>query len=162
MCGLVGIFDAKSERSIDPMLLRSMNDALHHRGPDGDGFHLEPGLGLGHRRLSIIDITGGDQPMSNPSGSIVVVFNGEIYNFQDLRAELEGLGYQFRTRCDTEVIIHGWDAWGPACVDRLHGMFAVALWHKSEETLYLFRDRLGKNRFIMQTYPMAILYSGQS
>jgi len=144
MCGLVGIFHQSGPVPIDRNLLAEMNDSLIHRGPDGSGLFVDPGIGLGHRRLSIIDLSSGDQPMSNQSGSLTVVFNGEIYNFPDLRTELEGLGYSFRTHSDTEVIIHGWHAWGPECLKRLRGMFAIALWERDTETLYLCRDRLGK------------------
>ncbi len=144
MCGLVGIFDPSGPSTIDQGLLKRMNDTLEHRGPDGEGLHVEAGLGLGHRRLSIIDLAGGHQPMSNADGDITIVFNGEIYNFPALREELIALGYQFSTHCDTEVIIHGWHAWGTKCIDRLRGMFAFALWDRRSETLTLCRDRLGK------------------
>ncbi len=121
-----------------------MNDAIRHRGPDGDDIHLEPGLGLGHRRLAIIDLAHGDQPLFNEDHSVMVVYNGEIYNFQPLMQELESLGHRFRTRCDTEVIVHAWEEWGADCVKRFRGMFAFALWDSNVETLFLARDRLGK------------------
>jgi asparagine synthase (glutamine-hydrolysing) len=144
MCGIVGIFDMRGKREIDRSLLARMNDAMTHRGPDGSGLHVEPGLGLGHRRLSIIDLEGGRQPLYNEDESVVVVFNGEIYNFQVLAAELAAKGHVFRTHSDTEVIVHGWEEWGEACVDRFRGMFAFALWDRKRETLFLARDRLGK------------------
>jgi asparagine synthase (glutamine-hydrolysing) len=144
MCGLVGIFDSRGEQPVDEALLRRMNDSIAHRGPDGDGVFMAPGIGLGHRRLAIIDIAGGDQPLFNEDQSVVVVFNGEIYNFQALMTELEACGHRFRTRCDTEVIVHGWEEWGPDCVKRFRGMFAFALWDKNSETLFLARDRMGK------------------
>jgi len=153
MCGLVGIFHQSGPVPIDRNLLSEMNDTLIHRGPDGGGIFVDPGIGLGHRRLSIIDLSSGDQPMSNQNGSITVVFNGEIYNFPDLRSELEGLGYAFRTHSDTEVIIHGWDAWGPDCLQRLRGMFAIALWDRKQEKLYLCRDRLGKKPLYYSLLP---------
>lgn len=144
MCGLVGVFDRTGERQFDRQLLIRMNDTLTHRGPDGWGVHVEPGVALGHRRLAIIDLTeAGHQPMSNETGDIQVVFNGEIYNFMEVRAELEKIGYQFRSHCDTEVIVYGWDAWGPACVERFRGMFAIAVWDRRVKTLFLARDRLG-------------------
>ena len=143
MCGLSGIL-APHGAPVDRDLLARMTTALAHRGPDGDGFHFEPGLGLGHRRLSIIDVEGGHQPMFNEDGSVVVVFNGEIYNHAALRPELEAMGHVFQSRCDTEVIIHGWEAWGPAVLDRLNGMFAIALWDRNRRQLFLARDRLGK------------------
>ncbi len=143
MCGLAGIL-APRGAPVDRVLLARMTAALTHRGPDGDGFHVEPGVGLGHRRLSIIDVEGGHQPMFNEDGSVVIVFNGEIYNHAELRPELEAMGHRFATRCDTEAIIHGWEAWGPAVLDRLNGMFTIALWDRNRRQLFLARDRLGK------------------
>ncbi|MFO1190478.1 MAG: XrtA/PEP-CTERM system amidotransferase [Alphaproteobacteria bacterium] len=147
MCGIVGIFDMRGTREINRGLLSRMNDAMTHRGPDGSGLHVEPGVGLGHRRLSIIDLEGGRQPLYNEDDSVVVVFNGEIYNFQGLVTELAAKGHVFRTHSDTEVIVHGWEEWGEACVDRFRGMFAFALWDRKRETLFLARDRLGKKPF---------------
>ena len=143
MCGLTGIFRADGG-SIDAAALAAMNLAVRHRGPDGDGFHVEPGIGLGHRRLSIIDVEGGRQPMFNEDESVVIVFNGEIYDHAHLRPELEALGHRFRTRCDTEAIIHAWEEWGPDCLGRLNGMFAFAIWDRNRGQLFLARDRLGK------------------
>lgn len=143
MCGFVGILDLRGRRDIDRRVLDRMNESQHHRGPDEGGLHLEPGLGLGHRRLSIIDLSTGQQPLFNEDGSVVVVFNGEIYNYQALIPELQALGHSFHTRSDTEVIVHAWEAWGEACVDRFRGMFAFALWDRNRETLFLARDRLG-------------------
>ncbi|MBF0127376.1 MAG: amidotransferase 1, exosortase A system-associated [Magnetococcales bacterium] len=143
MCGIVGLFDCRETRPVAPSLLTRMNDALAHRGPDGAEIRVEPGLGLGHRRLAIIDLEGGHQPMSNEDGSVLLVFNGEIYNFQELYRELVALGHQFKTRSDTEVIVHAWEAWGVACVQRLRGMFAFALWDRRGDALFLARDRLG-------------------
>ena len=144
MCGLVGIFDRSGRRSFDAALVARMNDSLTHRGPDDAGTHLEPGLALGHRRLAIIDLSpAGHQPMSNEAGDILIVFNGEIFNFAEIRAELEGKGYVFRTHTDTEVIIHGWAEWGPHVIDRFRGMFAFAIYDRKADTLFLARDRLG-------------------
>ena len=120
-----------------------MNESQHHRGPDEGGLHLAPGIGLGHRRLSIIDLATGQQPLYNEDHSVVVVYNGEIYNFQELIPELAALGHTFRTRSDTEVIVHAWEAWGADCVKRFRGMFAFALWDEGRQTLFLARDRLG-------------------
>jgi asparagine synthase (glutamine-hydrolysing) len=120
-----------------------MNESQYHRGPDEGGLHMEPGVGLGHRRLSIIDLTTGQQPLHNEDKTVYVVFNGEIYNYQELIPELQALGHVFHTRSDTEVIVHAWEAWGERCVDRFRGMFAFALWDRNQETLFLARDRLG-------------------
>ncbi len=143
MCGITGIFDTRGNSEIPRELLHSMNETQFHRGPDEGGLHLEPGVGLGHRRLSIIDLSSGQQPLFNEDGSVVVVFNGEIYNFQQLVPELEALGHTFRTHSDTEVIVHAWEAWGEACVERFRGMFAFALWDRNQETLFVVRDRFG-------------------
>jgi len=143
MCGISGILDLKGRRELPRELLARMNEAQHHRGPDAGGLHVEPGLGLAHRRLSIIDLATGQQPLFNEDGSVVVVFNGEIYNYQALIPELVRLGHVFRTKSDTEVIVHAWEAWGEACVERFRGMFAFALWDRNRETLFLARDRLG-------------------
>jgi asparagine synthase (glutamine-hydrolysing) len=143
MCGIVGIVDLRARREPDRALLVRMNEAQHHRGPDETGVHLAPGVALGHKRLSIIDLATGQQPLYNEDGSVVVVYNGEIYNYQSLIPELAALGHVFRTRSDTEVIVHAWEAWGPSCVTRFRGMFAFALWDANRETLFLARDRLG-------------------
>jgi asparagine synthase (glutamine-hydrolysing) len=143
MCGITGIVDLRGKRTIDRAVLTRMNESQHHRGPDEGGMHLAPGVGLGHRRLSIIDVASGQQPLFNEDHSVAVVFNGEIYNFQNLIPELTALGHVFRTRSDTEVIVHAWEAWGAHCVQRFRGMFAFALWDERQELLFLARDRLG-------------------
>mgnify|MGYP000973909413 CR=1 FL=1 len=143
MCGITGIFDTRGKRDIDRGVLHRMNESQFHRGPDEGGLHIEPGVGLGHRRLSIIDLSTGQQPLYNEDNSVCVVFNGEIYNYQELIPELQALGHVFHTRSDTEVIVHAWEAWGESCVDRFRGMFAFALWDRNRETLFLARDRLG-------------------
>jgi asparagine synthase (glutamine-hydrolysing) len=143
MCGLTGIFDTRAARPIDPAVLARMNESQRHRGPDGSGVHVAPGIGLGHRRLSIIDIATGQQPLYNEDGSVCVVYNGEIYNYQPLIQELTALGHRFHTKSDTEVIVHAWESFGERCVERFRGMFAFALWDANRETLFLARDRLG-------------------
>jgi asparagine synthase (glutamine-hydrolysing) len=143
MCGIAGVFDIKGRRTFDEALLQRMNEVQLHRGPDEGGRHLEPGLGLAHRRLSIIDLSSGQQPLSNEDGSVIVVYNGEIYNFPELTQELVALGHSFRSRCDTEVIVHGWEEWGEKCVERFRGMFAFAIWDRNRQTLFIARDRLG-------------------
>jgi len=143
MCGIVGIVDLRGRRPIDRATLHRMNESQHHRGPDESGMHVAPGVGLGHRRLSIIDLATGQQPLFNEDGSVVVVYNGEIYNYQELIPELTRLGHRFRTLSDTEVIVHAWEAWGEECVTRFRGMFAFALWDRNRSSLFLARDRLG-------------------
>ncbi len=143
MCGIAGIFDTQGQRPIDEALLSRMNQVQFHRGPDEGGVHVEPGVGLAHRRLSIIDLSNGHQPLFNEDGTVSVVYNGEIYNFQELEQELLAAGHQFRTRCDTEVIVHAWEEWGEDCVQRFRGMFAFAIWDRKQQTLFMGRDRLG-------------------
>ena len=143
MCGITGIVDLRAERPVDERLLRAMNGSISHRGPDGDGFHFEPGVGLGHRRLAIIDLEGGKQPLYNEDHSVVVTFNGEIFNFMEIEAELLKRGHTFRTRSDTEVIVHAWEEWGVECLKRFNGMFAFAVWDRRSKTLFIARDRLG-------------------
>ncbi|MDX1517341.1 MAG: asparagine synthase (glutamine-hydrolyzing), partial [Woeseiaceae bacterium] len=143
MCGISGIVDLKEQRPVNQALVRAMNDTLVHRGPDGEGFHFEPGVGIGHRRLSIIDLEGGKQPLYNEDETVLVSYNGEIYNFRELASELQSLGHRFRTHCDTEVIVHAWEEWGTACLERFNGMFAFALWDRNRQTLFLVRDRVG-------------------
>ena len=136
--------DSRERRPIDRHLLYRMTQSVAHRGPDGSGFHTAPGIGLGHRRLAIIDVAGGHQPLFNEDKTIAISFNGEIYNFQDLAEELKSKGYRFRTHSDTEVIVHAWEEWGEASLTRLHGMFAFAIWDERQQTLILARDRFGK------------------
>ena len=144
MCGIAGIVDLGGERPVNQTLLKDMNNAIAHRGPDGNGYHFEAGVGFAHQRLSIIDLSGGAQPMYNEDESVVLTYNGEIYEFSDLVDSLTEAGHSFRTRCDSEVIIHAWEEWGTECLSRLHGMFAFAIWDRNQETLFLARDRFGK------------------
>ena len=160
MCGIVGIFDFGGTREISRPLLERMNQAQFHRGPDEGGIHVEPGVGLGHRRLSIIDLSSGQQPLFNEDRSVVVVFNGEIYNFQELMPELIARGHHFRTRSDTEVIVHAWEQWGEACVTRFRGMFAFALWDRNRQTFFLARDRLGVKPLFYAVLPDQTLIFG--
>jgi len=143
MCGIAGRFNYDPARPIDHELIAAMTDAVAHRGPDSAGWYERPGIALGHRRLSIIDLATGDQPLGNEDGSVQVIFNGEIYNFADVRAELVAHGHTFRTGSDTEVIVHGYEQWGAKCVDRFRGMFAFAVWDAAARRLLLARDRLG-------------------
>lgn len=143
MCGISGLFDTRGKQDFQRTLIERINNIQAHRGPDEAGIHLEPGLAFGHRRLSIIDLATGQQPLFNEDGSVCVVFNGEIYNYQELVPELQALGHVFRTRSDTEVIVHAWEAWGKSCVQRFRGMFAFALWDRNQQILFLARDRMG-------------------
>ncbi len=142
MCGIAGIMVA-GDGPVDQTVLRQMTDAIAHRGPDDDGFFIGAGVGLGHRRLSIIDVGGGHQPMISPDERVIIVYNGEIYNFQQLRRELESLGHGFKTNCDTEVLLTAYLEWGQDCVTRLRGMFAFAIWDTRKGELFLARDRMG-------------------
>jgi asparagine synthase (glutamine-hydrolysing) len=129
---------------MEPSLVRGLCDVLAHRGPDDEGYYINGPVALGQRRLAILDLAGGRQPMGNEDGTVWITFNGEIYNFQELRERLEGLGHRFATRGDTEVIVHAYEQYGPACVKELRGMFAFALWDQPRQTLLLARDRVGK------------------
>ena len=143
MCGIAGLFHPATPKPVDPARVAAMTEVLAHRGPDGSGIWIAPGVGLGHRRLSIIDLAGSPQPMALPGDELVVSYNGEIYNFRELRGELEGLGARFATDGDTEVLLHGWRAWGPDLLPRLDGMFAFALYDAKDRSLFLARDRMG-------------------
>ncbi|AOL94970.1 XrtA/PEP-CTERM system amidotransferase [Porphyrobacter sp. LM 6] len=143
MCGIAGIVHAETSKPVDPARVERMCEALAHRGPDGAGVWTDHGIGLGHRRLSIIDLAGSPQPMHSADGRAVIVFNGEIYNFRELRRELEQAGFTFRTSGDTEVILAAWQRWGVDCLKRLDGMFAFALFDLDKRQLFLARDRFG-------------------
>jgi asparagine synthase (glutamine-hydrolysing) len=143
MCGIAGIFDTRGFGPVEPARLEAMLAAAPHRGPDGRGTWTAPGVGLGHLRLAIIDLAGSPQPMASSDGQVMLVFNGEIYNFRELRRELQAGGAMFHTDGDSEVIIAAWQRWGVACLPRLHGMFAFALYDLRQRTLLLARDRLG-------------------
>lgn len=143
MCGISGILNFSSEATVDHRMLDRMRDVMRHRGPDDAGSMVEGQIGLSHRRLSIIDLKGGHQPMSNAAGSIWLTYNGEIYNYRELRSVLRRMGYVFGTASDTEVILHAYEAFGDACVDYLRGMFAFAIWDANRRKLLLARDRLG-------------------
>ena len=160
MCGIVGIFDTRGARAIDPALVKRMNETQFHRGPDEGDVYTEPGVGFGHRRLSVIDIASGQQPMFNAEGDIGVVFNGEIYNYPELTEELKELGHVFRTKSDTETIVHAWKAWGEECVHRFRGMFAIAVWDRKKQTMFMARDRLGVKPFYYAVLPDGMFIFG--
>jgi asparagine synthase (glutamine-hydrolysing) len=143
MCGIAGIYHLPTPKPVDPARVERMCDAIAHRGPDGHGVWTAPGVGLGHRRLSIVDLAGSPQPMASADARAMLVFNGEIYNFRELRGELQAAGAVFRTDGDSEVILAAWQRWGVDCLPRLHGMFAFAIYDLDRRTLFLARDRLG-------------------
>ena len=144
MCGINGIaFSPASKRQINERILKSMRDVITHRGPDDEGIFIDGNIGLGHRRLSIVDVAHGHQPMFNQDKSCVIIYNGEVYNHADYRAELEAKGYKYQTHCDTETILHLYEEYGAKCVEYLRGMFAFAVWDKRKKELFIARDRLG-------------------
>jgi asparagine synthase (glutamine-hydrolysing) len=143
MCGICGKLEFDRDATVAPSLLRQMADAIVHRGPDDEGYYVKGQIGLGFRRLSIIDVSGGHQPLSNEDSSIWIVFNGEIYNYQELHAQLVSKGHIFKTRSDTEVIVHLYEEYGRDCVQKLRGMFGFAIWDSKQKSLFLARDRVG-------------------
>jgi asparagine synthase (glutamine-hydrolysing) len=143
MCGICGIFHSERSQRVNRDTLVGMNEQIVHRGPDDDGFFVEENVGIAMRRLSIIDIQTGHQPLSNEGENIWIVFNGEIYNHQDLRKELQGHGHRYRTKSDTETIVHLYEEYGTKCVEHLRGMFAFAIWDRAKRRLFIARDRLG-------------------
>jgi asparagine synthase (glutamine-hydrolysing) len=162
MCGIAGMFHLQLAKPVDPQRVSLMTDVLAHRGPDGSGIWTASGVGLGHRRLAIIDLVTGEQPMTSADGKLCVVFNGEIYNFRELRAELEASGAIFRTNSDTEVILHGWRKWGAECVTHFNGMFAFALHDADRAILFLARDRLGvKPLFYAELSDGCVLFASE-
>ncbi|MEZ5428956.1 MAG: asparagine synthase (glutamine-hydrolyzing) [Pyrinomonadaceae bacterium] len=159
MCGIVGIVNSNS-RAVDRRVLERMNEAIVHRGPDEDGFYLKEDVGLAMRRLSIIDLASGQQPIFNQDKTKAIVFNGEIYNFRQLREDLEKLGRTFYTNSDTEAIIHLYDEYGTDCVDHLRGMFAFAIWDERRKELFVARDRVGKKPLLYSHQPNGDLIFG--
>src|SRR6266446_4146192 len=143
MCGICGQYNFGNQAPVRRADIKAMTDSLRHRGPDDEGFYIAGPLGFGFRRLSIIDLSGGHQPMSDSEESVWVVFNGEIYNFLELRRELQGFGHVFRTNSDTEVILHGYKQWGDEVLNRLNGMFGLAIWDVRQKRLVLARDPFG-------------------
>jgi len=143
VCGICGKLNFDRDKGVSPSLLRAMADAIYHRGPDDEGYYVSGAVGLGFRRLSIIDLNTGHQPLSNEDDTVWIVFNGEIYNYQELRRELVSKGHTFKTHTDTEVIVHLYEEFGEACVQKLRGMFAFAIWDQRQKVLLLARDRVG-------------------
>jgi asparagine synthase (glutamine-hydrolysing) len=161
MCGIAGVLHQERGGRAEPEVLRAMSAVLSHRGPDDEGFHVVGGVGLAHRRLSIIDLAQGRQPLYNEDRSVVVVFNGEIYNYQELTRRLEARGHRFRTRSDTEVLVHGYEEWGPDLVEELRGMFAFALWDEGRRRLVLARDRLGIKPLYYHVRPGLLVFASE-
>ncbi len=144
MCGICGIYNAQSGEPISRSTLEQMTHVISHRGPDDRGFYFDGALGLGFTRLSIIDLSSGHQPMCNETGDIWIVFNGEIWNYKQLRKTLVEKGHHFHTNSDTETVIHAYEEYGVECVAHLHGMFGLAIWDSTRKRLFLARDRVGK------------------
>lgn len=161
MCGIAGIVDFNDKPDILQDVLKEMTRRLAHRGPDGEGFYFGDNVAIGHRRLSVIDIEGGAQPMTNEDERYWLIYNGEIYNFKDLMEELKARGHHFKTRCDTEVILHAYEEWGEKCLDRFNGMFAFALWDEEEEKLFFARDRLGIKPFFFAHDGKRLVFSSE-
>ena len=161
MCGIVGIVHADPGHAVPRSLVARMLDAIRHRGPDDEGTHIDGPVGLGMRRLSIIDLAGGHQPIYDESRSRVIVFNGEIYNYRALRNQLEARGHRFRTASDTETVVHLHEEHGAACVERLRGMFAFALWNSRERELLLARDRFGIKPLYVVTASWGVAFASE-
>ncbi|MBI5266881.1 MAG: asparagine synthetase B, partial [candidate division Zixibacteria bacterium] len=152
MCGIAGYFQLNQPRPPDRELIGRMVNIIRHRGPDEFGAYLSDRCVLGHARLSIIDLSTGQQPLCNEDGSIWITFNGEIFNYVELRPELEKLGHRFRTHSDTEVIVHAYEQWGKECLHRFNGQFAFAIFNKKDNSLFIARDRLGKRPVFYTTH----------
>ena len=161
MCGITGFLNYNGE-PVDPEVLRNMADAIRHRGPDGDGFYTDGGLGFGHRRLAIIDLSHeGDQPMVTADGRYALIFNGEIYNFRELRAELQNVGYRFRSTGDSEVVLNAFVEWGIRAIERFNGMFALAVWDRDQRELYLARDRYGIKPLYYAVFNNSLIFGSE-
>src|SRR3989440_483007 len=161
MCGICGMYNARSREPVSQELIEGMTSLISHRGPDDSGLYVDHEIGLGFARLSIIDLSGGHQPMSNETGDVWVVFNGEIWNYKELRKELIEKGHQFRTNSDTETIVHAYEEYGVDCVARLHGMFGFAIWDAPRKRLFLARDRAGKKPLYYTTVNGDFLFASE-
>lgn len=161
MCGICGKLNLAGEDAVSPGLIKAMADTMYHRGPDDEGYHVSGQVGLGFRRLSIIDLKSGHQPLSNEDGTIHIIFNGEIYNFQELRAFLLTKGHVFKTHTDTEVIVHLYEERGPQCLEKLRGMFAFAIWDEKAKTLFLARDRVGIKPLYYSLSDKALVFASE-
>ncbi len=161
MCGIAGFFHFDRDRPVDKKLLEKITNVLAHRGPDGSGFYCKDNIALGHRRLSIIDLSTGDQPMFNSDKSLAVVFNGEIYNYMELRDELKRLGYKFNTNSDTEVILKAYEEWGVNCQNKFNGMWAFAIWDEKKKYLFISRDRIGEKPLCYSTHDSTFIFGSE-
>ncbi len=161
MCGICGQVNRDADRPVDGRILRSMNAVVQHRGPDSDGFYLAGNVGLAVRRLAVIDLVTGDQPLSNENNTVWIVFNGEVYNYPELRVQLEQRGHRFRTQTDTEAVVHLYEDYGPECVHHLRGMFAFAIWDTELQRLLLVRDRIGKKPLFYGEHDDALLFGSE-
>ncbi|MBC2888802.1 asparagine synthase (glutamine-hydrolyzing) [Gordonibacter massiliensis (ex Traore et al. 2017)] len=161
MCGFVGFTTVDYSADANRAIVKDMADRIAHRGPDDEGFFVDDGIAMGFRRLSIIDLEGSRQPMQNASGTVTVTFNGEIYNFQELRAELEALGYEFVTNGDTETVVHGYEAWGTGVFEKLRGMFAIAIWDAPKKRLVCARDLFGIKPLYYQHDGSRLIYGSE-
>jgi asparagine synthase (glutamine-hydrolysing) len=161
MCGITGIYHFDKDRAVDNHLLKKMTDIIKHRGPDGEGYFIKDNIGLGHKRLSIIDLQTGDQPMYSDDRSIVLVLNGEIYNYIELKAELQKNGCTFKTTSDTEVVIKAYEQWGVDCQNKFNGMWAFALWDTNKQQLFLSRDRIGEKPLHYAVYDRSFVFGSE-
>src|SRR3954447_22034646 len=162
MCGICGVVNlSPTAEPVEAATLGAMADTLRHRGPDSDGFYVQPDIGLGFRRLSIVDLFTGDQPMANEDESLWLVFNGEIYNHADHRPGLEARGHRFRSRCDAEVILHLYEEYGADCLHHLRGMYAFAVWDTRKRQLLLARDRIGVKPLYLARTPDALIFGSE-
>src|SRR5688500_15286430 len=161
MCGIAGLVASDGVRHDDQARAVAMRDVMAYRGPDGAGLYIDTHAVLGHRRLSIVDLAGGHQPLANEDGRIWVTYNGEIYNHSDIRAELESAGHRYKTRSDTETIVHAYEQWGDDCVTRFRGMFAFAIWDAPKRRLLLVRDRLGIKPLYWSTVGSRIVFGSE-
>ena len=161
MCGITGILHFDPRRKVQHSTLKKMTDIIRHRGPDGEGFYIKNNIGFGHRRLSIIDLDTGEQPMFNDDASLALVFNGEIYNYIELRDELKNYGYHFKTNSDTEVIIKAYEQWGFECQNKFNGMWAFALWDDRKKMLFLSRDRIGEKPLHYSLYDNSFIFGSE-
>src|SRR5689334_19164971 len=161
MCGISGIFQFDSRLPLPRAAVQRMNDSLRHRGPDDDGIYIGPGIALGHRRLSVIDVSGGRQPIFNESNDVCVILNGEIYNYPSLREDLLLRGHRFSTISDTEAIVHLYEEYGEGCFTKLNGMFAIALWDLKNRKLLLARDRVGEKPLYYTTEKHRVIFGSE-